>query len=170
MPPRRVIAVTLLMAVTLAACATTSTSRSPEERNALIAQLEAARRTDQQNALSPEVGPVAQGDLMVSAGYTEDVIGKLRRDEYVSQHEIDRALVVPPTTLTAAQRADFIRQLEAARKMDQVGVEDYTREPDKTEDYLVQMKMIDRTTQQLRRGDPVSWWAIQQALQVPQNP
>lgn len=169
MPGCRIITAAFLMAAALVACAT-SASRSPAERDAIIAQLAAARRTDQQNALAPDTGPVAQGDLMYSASRAENLIGRLGRGDYVSQKEIDQALVIPPKNLTSEQRQDFIRQLEAARQLDVQGTMDYTREPDKTEDYIVKIKMIDQTIRQLRGDGPVSWWAIQQALHVPQNP
>jgi hypothetical protein len=162
--------IALLFVVAVSACATAPPARTPEQTTALIERLEEAKRTDLQTALQPGVGPVAQGDLETSATYADRVIGKLRHGDYVTDEEIDWALAVPPTSLSEEQRGNFIRLLDGARARDAQGIEDYSREPDKSQDFAVQMKMASQTIRELRHGDTVSWWAIHQALHVPQNP
>jgi hypothetical protein len=136
----------------------------------LIGQLQTARQADLQNAVAPDVTPLAQGDYERSAQAAEDAIYKVQQGQFVSRRDLGLATTVPPKTLTPEQREDYIKQLQAARKMDNQGVHDYTREPLNSEDYTVQAHMIDQTIRQLRSGEQVSWWSIQQALYVPPNP
>jgi len=162
---------TLLSAVAFTSCAATGTSsRTAEQRDALIEQLENAKRTDLQEALAPGIMPIPQGDFMISAGMANTAIEKLRHDEYISQAEIDEALVVPPKSLSIEERTYLIQQLEAAIAMDNQGFNDYPRDPVKEEDFQVQARMAEQTVKQLRNGDTVSWWAIQRALYIPSEP
>ncbi|HUA36422.1 MAG TPA: hypothetical protein VMA09_22645 [Candidatus Binataceae bacterium] len=165
------IASAALVALTLSACGPSSNpSQVPSERPALIEKLAAARQTDLQDALAPGLNPVAQGDFEHSAQKADEAIGKLQQGQFVSRRDLNLAMTVPPGELTPAQRQDFIDQLQAAKKLDETGVLDSSREPIRSEDYTVQIGMIDQTIAQLRSGATVSWWTIQQALFVPQNP
>ena len=165
------IAAALVSAAVLSSCSVTGpASRTPEETSALIEQLESAKRTDLQNALAPDVLPIAQGDFMTSAGKATTAIEKLRRGEYISPEEIEQAIVVPPKSLSREERLYLISQLEAALAMDNRGWRDYPRDPVKGQDFQVQGRMAGQVITQLRNGDTVSWWAIQQALYVPPNP
>jgi hypothetical protein len=164
-------AAALFSAACFSSCSVASTtSRTPDEASALIEQLEGAKHTDLQNALAPDILPIAQGDLMISAGKATTAIEKLRRGEYISQTEVAQALVVPPKSLSVEERVYLIRQLEAAIAMDNQGFDDYPRDPGKEEDFQVQARMAEQVAHQLRNGETVSWWAIQQALEVPANP
>ena len=58
----------LALMTMLSACASTSPSNSTQQRDTLVAQLQAAKQTDRRNALTPGINPIAQGDLMRSAG------------------------------------------------------------------------------------------------------
>jgi hypothetical protein len=161
----------LLMTMAISACASTSPTSSPDQRNALIAHLQAAKQTDQQNALTPGINPITQGDFMRSAGKVDEVVAKVQQGQYVSDRDMRLALTVPPTSMSPQQRQDFINQLEAARKLDAQGILDYSWDsPDKVEDFQVRIRMIDQTIAHLRSPNPVSWWEIQQALHTPQNP
>jgi type IV pilus biogenesis protein CpaD/CtpE len=161
----------LLCSVLLSACAATSPLPPPEQRDALIAQLQAAKQSDLKNALTPGINPVTQGDFMRSAGKVDEVVAKLQQGQYVSQRDLNLALTVPPASMTPEQRQDYINQLLAARKMDQQGIADYSYDsPNKVEDFQVRIRMVDQTIAHLRSPEPVSWWEIQQALHTPQNP
>ena len=155
----------------LSACASTNPASSPQQRDALIAQLEAAKQTDQRNALAPGINPITQGDFMHSATKVDAVVAAVRQGQYVSDRDLRLALTVPPKSMSAQQRQDYINQLQAARDLDRHGVQDYTWDsPGKVQDYAVQIKMIDEAIALLRTDQPVSWWQIQQALHVPPNP
>ena len=160
-----------LIVLTLSACGPSSNpSQVPSERPGLIEKLQAAKQTDLQDALAPGINPVVQGDFEHSAQKADEAIDKLQKGQFVSRRDLNLALTVPPNELTSAQRQDFINQLQAARKLDETGVLDSSREPIRSEDYTVQIGSIDQTIAQLRSGAVVSWWSIQQALFVPPNP
>src|SRR5882757_8880574 len=102
---RAIIAPMLLLCLTISSCATAiQPSRTPEQTSSLIAQLEEAKRVDAKNSLAPDVLPVAQGDFMIAASRAGIAIDKLGRGEYVSDKEIDQALMVPPKKLSRKDR------------------------------------------------------------------
>ncbi len=161
----------LFIAAILFACASTNPASSPQQRDALITQLQAAKQTDKQNALTPGINPITQGDFMRSVSKVDEVVAKLQQGEYVSDRDLRLALTVPPKSMSPEQRQDYINQLQSARDLDRHGVQDYTWDsPGKVEDYGVRIEMIDQAIAALRTDQPVSWWQIQQALHVPQNP
>ena len=160
-----------LFAAILSGCASTTPASSTLQNDALIAQLQAAKQTDQQNALTPGINPITQGDFMRSAGKVDEVVAKLQQGQYVSQRDLNLALTVPPASMSPEQRQNYINQLEAARKLDAQGILDYSWDyPDKQEDFAVRIRMIDQAIAHLRSPNPVSWWEIQQALHTPENP
>jgi|SRR5215469_350354 len=156
--------------VTIGACAPTSSSQSAEQRGALIEELQTAKQTDLKEAVEPDTSPVAQGDLMVAAGKADDAISKLTRGEYIAPTELQEALTVPPRSLNEQQRLELIRRLQSSCWLDDRGWWDYTRDPNPATDFIVQEEMCHQAIQQLRSGQDVSWWTIQQALYVPPNP
>jgi hypothetical protein len=173
MPAReslRIAAATAGIMVTICACAPAGSSESAQQRGSLIEELQTSKQTDLKEAVEPDTSPVAQGDLMVAADKADDAIYKLTRDEYVSPTELHEALTVPPRTLTEEQRVMLIRQLQGSCWLDNRGWWDYTRDPNPATDFIVQENMCDQAIQELRSGEDVSWWAVQQALYVPPNP
>ncbi len=158
------------MMMTLSACAPASSSESAQQRGTLIEELQSSKQTDLKDALEPDTSPVAQGDLMVAADKADDAIYKLTHDQYLSQSELREALTVPPRSLTEEQRLMLIRQLQSSCWLDNQGWWDYTRDPNPATDFIVQEDMCDQAIQELRSGEDVSWWTIQQALYVPPNP
>jgi hypothetical protein len=170
MPAReslRIAAAAAGIMVTLCACATATPSQSAQQ---LIEELQTSRQNDLKEAVEPDTSPVAQGDLMVAADKANDAIYKLTRDEYISPSELHEALTVPPRTLSEEQRLMLIRQLQGSCWLDNRGWWDYTRDPNPATDFIVQKQMCDQAIQELRTGEDVSWWTIQQALYVPPNP
>ncbi len=154
----------------LYACAPASSSESAQQRDTLIEELQTSKQTDVRDALEPDTSPVAQGDLMVAAEKADEAIDKLEHDEYVSQTELHQALTVPPRSLTEEQRLMIIRRLQSSCWLDNQGWWDYTRDPNPATDFIVQQDMCDQAIEELRSGEDVSWWTIQQALYVPPNP
>lgn len=156
--------------IALSACAPATSSESKPPRGTLIEELEISKQTDLKDALEPDTSPVAQGDLMVAADKADDAIYKLSHDEYLSQTELHEALTVPPRSLTEEQRLMLIRELQSSCWLDNRGWWDYTRDPNPATDFVVQEDMCDQAIEELRSGEDVSWWTIQQALYVPPNP
>jgi hypothetical protein len=157
-----------LVALILSACGPSSNpSQVPSERPGLIEKLQAAKQADLQNAVAPGMNAVVVGDYEHSAQKADDAIEKLQKGQFVSRRDLNLAMTVPPKDLSPEQRQDFINQLEAARKLDEQGVLDNSREPIKSTDFTVQINSIDQTIAQLRSGNVVSWWSIQDALYVP---
>ena len=107
---------------------------------------------------------------MVAANKADMAIDKLDHGDRVSQSDISEALIVPPPSLTREQRADYIVKLRAACELDNRGWTHNTRYSVSPQDYLVQEQMCLQTVRQLRTGQDVSWYTIQQALHVPRNP
>jgi hypothetical protein len=173
MPARaffRIAAATAGIMVTLGACAPTSSSESTQQRGTLVEELQTSKETDLKEALEPDTSPVAQGDLMVAADKANDAIYKLTHDEYISPAELHDGLTVPPRSLSEEERLQLIRQLQSSCWLDNQGWWDYTRDPNPATDFVVQEQMCDQAIQELRSGEDVSWWTIQQALYVPPNP
>jgi hypothetical protein len=136
----------------------------------LVAQLQEAKQTDLRLALQPGVSPVGQGDLMVAASKADNAIDRLTHGESVSQADITEALIVPPPALTPEQRADYIVKLRAACQLDNRGWTHNTRYSVAPQEYLVQYTMCEQAERDLRTGQQVSYYTIQQALHVPRNP
>ncbi len=107
---------------------------------------------------------------MVAASKADLAIFKLTNGEPVSEADITEALVVPPPSLTAEQRADYIVRLRAACKLDNRGWTHNTRYSVAPQEYLVQYTMCERACTNLRMGQEVSYYTLQQALHVPRNP
>jgi hypothetical protein len=136
----------------------------------LVAQLQEAKQTDLHLALQPGTSPTGQGDLMVAASKVDMVIDKLDHGDQVSQADITQALIVPPPSMTPEQRADYIVKLRAACELDNQGWTHNTRYSVAPQDYLVQEQECLQAVRELRTGQDVSFYTLQQALHVPRNP
>jgi hypothetical protein len=145
-----------------------STAVNPQSQ--LVAQLQEAKQTDLRLALQPGTPPVGQGDLMVAANKADMVIDKLTHGESVPQADITEALIVPPPSLTPQQRADYIVKLRTACDLDNAGWTHNTRYSVAPQEYLVQRNLCLQAVRQLRTGQDVSYYSLQQALHVPRNP
>lgn len=167
-------AVAITIALWISACSpAASQSHAANQVNPqsqLVAQLQEAKQTDLHLALQTGISPVGQGDLMVAATKADTVIDKLTHGEPVSQADITEALIVPPPSLTPEQRADYIVKLRAACQLDNRGWTHNTRYSVAPQEYLVQYTMCEQAERELRTGQQVSYYTIQQALHVPRNP
>jgi hypothetical protein len=173
MPARetlRIAAAAAGIMITLSACAPVRSSESAQQRGTVLEELQTAKQTDLKEAVEPDTSPVAQGDLMVAASKADDAIYKLTRDEYISPTELHEALTLPPRSLSEEQRLMLIRRLQGSCWLDDQGWWDYTRDPNPATDFIVQEDMCHQAIQELRSGEDVSWWTIQQAMYVPPNP
>jgi hypothetical protein len=168
-------ALAIAIALGMSACspagsqsASNQVNLSPQSQ--LIAQLQEAKQTDLHLALQPGISPVGQGDLMVAASKVDVVIDKLSHGDNVSQADITQALIVPPPSLTPEQRADYIVKLRAACALDNQGWTHDTRYSVAPQEYLVQENLCLQAVRELRTGQDVSYYSLQQALHVPRNP
>ena len=146
-----------------------SAGMSPRERAQLIEQLQEARQTDLKNAMDTALGPDAAGDYMMQADKAETAINDLNGHQNVPESEITEALLVPPKHISPALRAKLIDQLEQAKTLDDekwrnnLGGWEVTL----TQDCSIQSMRAERVIKDLETGRPVSWWAIDQAMYVP---
>jgi autonomous glycyl radical cofactor GrcA len=164
------IAVALAISACSPAASQSAAANQVNPQSQLIAQLQEAKQRDLHLALQPGTTPVGQGDLMVAATKADTVIDKLNHGEEVSQADITEALIVPPPSLTPEQRADYIVKLRAACELDNRGWTHNTRYSVSPQEYLVQYTMCDQAVRELRTGQEVSYYTLQQALHVPRNP
>jgi hypothetical protein len=161
----------LSFAISLAACAPTESNVSYAQSERTLERLQAAREIDLSNARDPEVGPAASGDYSLRADKAEQVMNDLEHGQYVSQSRIDEALFVPPKSLSPAQRAQLIQELQYARNMDDQGWWDWTRDPVIAQDFSVQKKKANRAIRDLETDQQVSWSEIDEGLTIPRyNP
>ena len=165
------IAVNLILALSLSACAPTESNVSYAQSEQTLERLQAAREIDLRNAKDPEVGPVASGDYSVRADNADQVMYALEHGQYVSQSQIDDALFVPPKSLSPALKARLIHELEDAKNQDNQGWWDWTRDPVIAQDFAVQEKKANRAIRDLET-DPqqISWSEIDDSLEVPRFP
>ena len=97
-------------------------------------------------------------------------MNEIEHGQYVSQPQIDDALFVPPKSISLAQRAELIHELEDARNRDDQGWWDWTRDPIIAQDFSVQEKKANRAIKDLETNQQVSWSEIDQGLEVPRYP
>ena len=164
------IAVNLILALSLSACAPTESNVSNAQGEQILQRLQAAREIDLRNARDPEVGPVASGDYSVRADKAAQVMSDMEHGRYVSQSQIDEALFVPPKSLSLEQRATLLNEVKAARALDNQGWWDWTWDPVIAEDFSVQEIKANRAIRDLENNQQVSWQEIQEGLQVPEYP
>jgi hypothetical protein len=162
--------VSLILALSLSACAPTESNVSYAQSERTLQRLQAAREMDLGNARDPEVGPVASGDYSLRADRAEQVMSDLEHGNCVSQSEIDYALWVPPKSISLEDRARLIRELEIARNQDEQGWWDWTRDPLIAQDFAVQEKKANRAIKNLQTGQQISWSEISDGLEVPRYP
>ena len=160
-----------LVAASLSACAPTESNVSAAQNERTLEGLQAARAIDLSNARDPDVGPVASGDYSVRADDVAQVMYDLEHGQYVSRSRIDAALFVPPKSLSPAQKAQIINELQDARNRDDQGWWDWTRDPVIAQDFSVQEKKANRAIKDLETDQRVSWLEIEEGLEVPRyNP
>jgi len=164
------IAVNLILALSLSACAPTESNVSNAQGEQTLQRLQAAREIDLRNARDPEVGPVASGDYSVRADKADQVMYSLEHGQYVSRSQIDDALFVPPKSLSPAMKAQLIRELENAKNQDNQGWWDWTRDPVIAQDFAVQEKKANRAIRNLETDQQISWSEIDDSLEVPRYP
>ncbi len=164
------IATALCLAASLSACAPAEANVSVAQKQRTLQRLQAAREIYLKNASDPAVGPAASGDYSIRADNAEQVINDLEHGQDVSQAQIDEASFVPPTSLSPAERAQLIRELQAARNLDDRGWWDWTRDPIIAQDFSVQEKKAARAIKNLETSRQVSWSEIDQGLEVPRYP
>ena len=164
------IAVNLVLALSLSACAPTESNVSNAQGEQILQRLQAAREIDLRNARDPEVGPVASGDYSVRADKADQVMYSLEHGQYVSQLQIDDALFVPPKSLSPALKAELIHELENAKNQDNQGWWDWTRDPVIAQDFAVQEKKANRAIRDLETDQQISWSEIDDSLEVPRYP
>jgi hypothetical protein len=162
--------VSLILALSLSACAPTESNVSYAQSERTLQRLQAAREIDLSNARDPEVGPVASGDYSLRADKAEQVMYDLEHGQYVSQAQIDNALWVPPKSISLEDRARLIHELEIARNQDEQGWWDWTRDPIIAQDYAVQETKANRAIRDLKTNQQVSWSEIHDGLEVPRYP
>jgi hypothetical protein len=164
------IAVNLILALFLSACAPTESNVSHAQAERTLQRLQKAREIDLRNAKDPEVGPVASGDYSVRADKADQVMYDLEHGQYVSQSQIDDALFVPPKSLSPALKVQLIHELEDARNRDDQGWWDWTRDPVIAQDFAVQEKKANRAIRTLETDQQISWSQIDESLEVPRYP
>ena len=161
----------LCFAASLSACAPTESNVSLAQNERALEGLQAARQTDLRNAKDPEVGPAASGDYSLRADQAGQVMDALEHGQYVSQSQIDAATFVPPKSLSSAQKAELIRELQDARNLDDRGWWDWTRDPVIAQDFSVQKKKANRAIRDLETDQQISWTEIDEGLELPRyNP
>jgi hypothetical protein len=94
----------------------------------------------------------------------------LEHGQHVSQSRIADALFVPPRSISSAQRAKLVHELQQARNMDERGWWDWTRDPVIAQDFSVQEKKATRAIRDLETRNEISWSEIDEGLTVPQYP
>jgi len=118
------------------------------------------------------LGPIRQGDYLAQAEKADTAIRDLKESSSVLRSEVSDALFVPPKHLSPEMRAQLIKQLAAARALDDqkwhnnLGSEDenwLTLECD------IQARKTTRVIDKLETAKPVSWFEINDAMTSPEE-
>jgi hypothetical protein len=156
----------------------TGTPAPYQNKAALVEELQTAKHEDWTNALDPRVAPSERGDFLDQMNKADRAIKELTHGFEVPQYKIDDALVIPPKSLSAAQRARLIRRLQDAVQQDdhneQVMLNDEAWSnsafPADTSRFDQQKELANGVIKDLEIGEDVHWSAIKDALVVPQSP
>jgi hypothetical protein len=151
---------------------------STESRAHLLNRLKAAKKVDWAGATDPSVSPVRHESFLNQMNKADRVMKELEHGLSPSQVEVNDALWSPPKHLSAAERANLIRQLEQARQQDDAKEQQILRDvtwarssaPVDSVDFDQRKQQIDELIKDLQIGAPVHWTDIRQALTVPSSP
>jgi hypothetical protein len=144
----------------------------------IVRQLEAAKELDESNAMEAKAGIVPREDFVEQAGKADKAIKELRNGYPVSEAELQDALRIPPSNLSADQKAALISQIKQAEAatdhneqamLNEVGW-GYSDQPAATGRFDQQKQLDDEVIKDLTIGEPVHWDDVQQATQIVQNP
>jgi len=171
----------LPLSTLLSACAgsalQTQLPTSTRTNAALVEELNTAKRMDWTNALDPRVAPSEEEDFLDQMNKADRAIKELIHGFEVPQSEINDALVMPPESLSSAQRAQLIRQLRDAVAQDdhneQLMLNDLawsdSGTPVDTVKFDQQKELANDVIKNLEIGEDVHWSRINEALIVPQG-
>jgi hypothetical protein len=148
---------------------------SAQDTAALIKHLQAAKELDDSGAIDAQVRPPRREDFVVQSAKADRAIRELQTGFAVPQSEIDDALEVPPRHLTPEHRAQLVKQLTEAKRLDEARAQEiliYWRddEPVERSAFDLQAERAGEIAKDLQLGDSVHWADIQQALYVPADP
>lgn len=167
----------ILLSACAQAAAPTLRPTSPQDKAALIEQLETAKRLDWNDALDSSVAPATQEDFLEQMNKADRAIKELSHGFPVSQPEISDALWVPPKSMSAEQKDRLIGQLQDAIQQDDRNEQEMLIDLSWSEEgsintstYDRQKELADNVIKDLEIGEDVHWSTIKEALQVPRNP
>lgn len=173
---------TFSLSIQLYACASsaaqTQTPARIQNTEALVEELQDAKRLDWVSALDPRVRPSEEEDFLDQMNKADRAIKELTHGFEVPQSEIDDALMVPPRSLSASQRTRLIRQIQDAVEQDdrneQAMLNDLawsdSAAPADTFKFDQQKELANGVIKNLEIGEDVHWSTIKEALVVLQSP
>jgi hypothetical protein len=114
----------LFLSISLSTCARSAAqlqtpTTSTKNEAALVEELESAKQQDWSKALDPHVSPSEEDDFLDQMNEADRAIKELTHGFEVPQFEIDKALLVPPKSLSSKKRLRLIRQLQNAAEQDE---------------------------------------------------
>ena len=171
------------LSIQLSACAgSAAQTQTPPVRiqntEALVEELQDAKRLDWTSALDPHVRPSEEEDFLDQMNKADRAIKELTHGFEVPQSEIDDALVAPPKSLSESQRTRLIRQLQDAVEQDDRNEQEMLNDlawsdsaaPADTFKFDQQKELANGVIKDLEIGEDVHWSTIKEALVVPQSP
>jgi hypothetical protein len=143
-----------------------------------IRELESAKKLDWTNAFDPNVAPVTREDFVDRMNKADRAINELTHGFEVPQSELDEALWIPPKSLSPTQRAELIRQLQAASQQnthnEQAMLNDLVWSksvaPADTVKFDQQLALANSVIKDLEIDEGVHCSTITEAMQVSQSP
>jgi hypothetical protein len=162
-----------LAALGLLSCSSRDSAiNTPRQRVQAIEQLQEARQTDLERAKDMSLGPIAEEDYLAQAAKADSVIKELEENSDVPGPEISDALFVPPEHLSPEMRAQLIKQLEAAKALDDEKWHNNLGSEDEAWLTLlcdIQARRATRVINKLETAQPVSWREINEAMTTPEE-
>jgi hypothetical protein len=149
-----------------------------QNKAALVEQLQSVKHEDWTDALDPRVAQSEREDFLDRMNKADRAIKELTHGFEVPQSEIDDALVIPPKSLSATQRAKLIGRLQDAVQQDDRNEQAMLNDqawsssafPADTSKFDQQMELANAVIKDLEIGEDVHWSMVKDALVVPQSP
>jgi hypothetical protein len=172
-----------LLSIQLSACAgSVAQTQTPPVRiqntEALVEELQDAKRLDWTSARDPRVRPSEEEDFLDQMNKADRAIKELTHGFEVSRSEVDDALLIPPKSISESQRVRLIRQLQDAVEQDDRNEQEMLNDlawsdsaaPADTFKFDQQKELANGVIKDLEIGEDVHWSTIKEALVIPQNP
>ena len=139
----------------------------PERKAEMMTQLQSAKKLDEHNLADLRTDPAEAVDSMRQKYKADHAIRELEHGYEVSSEEFADAIMVPPKSISAEERAALIARLEKVEGADRETMLPITGESVRQRIYSEHGEQTAEVIKDLEIGEDVPWSRIQQAMVHP---